>query len=90
MATEQTKARKPTKNEQRRARKKQSKLEVRLSYYPLPLLPFLNVCVRGLKPQHQKPPTMHPRLPISTMRAQTYHFSPYNLPRTTRSRMFQP
>jgi hypothetical protein len=28
-ATEQTKARKPTKNEQRRARKKQAKIEVR-------------------------------------------------------------
>jgi hypothetical protein len=32
MATEQTKARKPTKNEQRRARKKQSKTEVRIDY----------------------------------------------------------
>jgi hypothetical protein len=31
MATEQTKARKPTKNEQRRARKKQSKNEVRIA-----------------------------------------------------------
>jgi hypothetical protein len=29
MATEQAKARKPTKNEQRRARKKQAKAEVR-------------------------------------------------------------
>jgi len=33
MAAEQTKARKPTKNEQRRARKKQAKTEVRFFFY---------------------------------------------------------
>jgi hypothetical protein len=33
MAAEQAKARKPTKNEQRRARKKQAKAEVRLTFH---------------------------------------------------------
>jgi hypothetical protein len=44
MAAEQTKARKPTKNEQRRARKKQAKTEVRLSFYASLQYSMLTVC----------------------------------------------